>query len=72
MLTTKEITCLSIHVTGELESLKKLCDSCISFNVTDIENQLNRKEFLLQLQKKLDVMYEDAYRESLKNSEVIK
>ena len=62
MLTTKEITCLSIHITGELESLKKLCDSCISFNVTDIENELNRKEFLLQLQKKLDVMYEESYR----------
>lgn len=62
MLTTKEITCLSIHVTGELESLKKLCDACISFNVTDIENQLNRKEFLIQLQKKLDVMYEEAYK----------
>ena len=62
MLTTKEITCLSIHVTGELESLNKLCNACVSFNVTDIENQLNRKEFLIQLQKKLDVMYEEAFR----------
>ena len=62
MLTVEEIVCLSVLVGKELESLNKLCDACVSFNVTDIENELNRKEFLIQLRRKLDVMYEEAYR----------
>ena len=71
MLTTKEIICLSIHVDKELDSLSRLCESCISFNVTDIEKELNRKEFLIQLKRKLYVMWDEAYNE-LEKKEVIK